>query len=73
MLERIFDRFYQVDPSRPGGEKHGAGLGLSIAREIVQAHGGRMGVRSEVGQGATFAVTLPLSPKADSALTSRKK
>ncbi|MFZ5879408.1 MAG: sensor histidine kinase, partial [Chloroflexota bacterium] len=41
-LERIFDRFYQADPSRPGGEKHGAGLGLSIASEIVQAHGGRI-------------------------------
>ncbi len=72
-LERVFDRFYQADPSRPGGEKHGAGLGLSIAHEIVQAHGGRIGVRSEVGRGTTFTVTLPLSSEAAPPLIRRKK
>jgi signal transduction histidine kinase len=56
----IFDRFYQADPARKGGEKHGAGLGLAIAREIVQAHGGRIGVRSRLGEGTTFEVALPL-------------
>ena len=72
-LKCIFDRFYQVDPSRPGGEKHGAGLGLSIAHEIVQAHGGRNGVRSQVGQGTTFELTLPLSQAAATTLIRRKK
>ncbi|NTU56132.1 MAG: HAMP domain-containing histidine kinase, partial [Anaerolineales bacterium] len=44
-LPRLFDRFYQADPSRAGGERHGAGLGLAIVKEIVEAHGGRIGVR----------------------------
>jgi len=59
-LPRLFDRFYQVDESRAGGEKHGAGLGLAIAKEIIQAHGGRIGVRSQSGQGTTFTINLPL-------------
>ena len=60
-LPRLFDRLYQVDSSRAGGEKHGAGLGLAIAQEIVQAHGGKIGVRSLVGQGTTFVIRLPLA------------
>ena len=59
----IFDRFYQADPSRKGGEKHGAGLGLAIASEIVQAHGGRISVRSWLGEGTSFDVFLPLTRK----------
>ena len=59
-LPHLFDRFYQVDPSRAGGEKHGAGLGLAIVKEIVEAHGGKIGVRSQVGQGTTFVIHLPL-------------
>jgi signal transduction histidine kinase len=50
----IFDRFYRV----PGQTKRGVGLGLSIAREIVIAHGGRVGVRSEPGQGSEFFFIL---------------
>jgi signal transduction histidine kinase len=59
-LAHIFDRFYQADPARKGGEKHGAGLGLAIAHEIVQAHGGRINVRSGLGEGTSFDVFLPL-------------
>ena len=60
-LPHLFDRFYQVDKSRAGGEGHGTGLGLAIVKEIVQAHGGRIGVRSEAGQGTTFMINLPLT------------
>jgi len=59
----IFERFYQADPARRGGEKHGAGLGLAIAHEIVQAHGGRISVRSKLGEGTSFDVFLPLTRK----------
>jgi two-component system sensor histidine kinase ResE len=62
-LPRLFDRFYQVDTSRAGGEGHGAGLGLAIVKEIVEAHGGRISVRSELGHGTTFVIHLPLTPK----------
>jgi two-component system sensor histidine kinase ResE len=61
VLPRIFDRFYQVDPSRSGGKKLGTGLGLAIVQEIVQAHSGRITVRSQPGQGSTFIVHLPLA------------
>ena len=62
-LSRLFDRFYQVDASRAGGDKHGAGLGLAIVKEIVQAHGGRIIVRSQVEHGTTFVINLPLARK----------
>lgn len=51
---RIFDRFFRV----PSQTRKGAGLGLSIAREIILAHGGRIGVKSAPGQGAEFFVVL---------------
>lgn len=51
---RIFDRFFRV----PGQTKTGAGLGLSIAREIIVAHGGRVGVQSVPGQGSEFFFVL---------------
>lgn len=59
-IPHIFDRFYQVDSSRAGGAKRGAGLGLAIAQEIVTAHGGRISVRSAEGRGTAFIVHLPL-------------
>ena len=55
-LPRIFDRFYRVDTARSAG---GAGLGLAIAQQITQAHGGRLEVRSTPGVGSTFSVCLP--------------
>ncbi|HNK63495.1 MAG TPA: HAMP domain-containing sensor histidine kinase [Anaerolineales bacterium] len=68
----IFQRFYQADPARGGGERHGAGLGLAIAHEIVFAHGGRISVQSRIGQGTTMEVVLPLIP-ADATKKVRKK
>ena len=59
-LPHIFDRFYQADSARAGGRHHGAGLGLAIVHEIVAAHGGRISVRSALGQGTAFIVHLPL-------------
>ncbi|MFM8427993.1 MAG: sensor histidine kinase, partial [Chloroflexota bacterium] len=61
-IPHIFQRFYQADPARKGGETHGAGLGLAIAHEIIAAHGGRISVRSRVGAGTTMEVILPLAP-----------
>ena len=58
-LAHIFDRFVQV----PGGPSGGAGLGLSIAKRIVDAHGGRLTVHSEPGRGTTFTFTVPRAPQ----------
>jgi two-component system, OmpR family, sensor kinase len=57
-LPHIFDRFYRADRSRTH-ESGGSGLGLAISREIIEAHGGRLEVESEVGQGSRFSVALP--------------
>lgn len=58
--DRIFERFVQV----PGATQGGAGLGLSIAQNIVKAHGGQMDVTSEVGVGSTFRFTLAVDKTA---------
>ncbi len=60
-LSRVFERFYQVDKAR--GPQRGLGLGLAISREIVTAHGGRIGVTSPgEGYGTTFTLWLPHTP-----------
>jgi NtrC-family two-component system sensor histidine kinase KinB len=56
-LPHIFDKFVQV-PDAPTG---GAGLGLTISKSIVEAHGGQISVQSQVGRGTTFTLTLPLA------------
>ncbi len=62
-LERVFERFEQVDAS-DNREKGGTGLGLAITRSIVERHGGRIEVVSQLGAGSTFTVTLPGPPPA---------
>jgi signal transduction histidine kinase len=61
--ERVWEAFYQAPGvETQSGSSIGLGLGLSICRTIVERHGGRVGVESAVGQGATFWFTLPLAP-----------
>ena len=57
---RVFDRFYQVDDS-PRRAHEGAGIGLALARELVDLHGGTLALRSVEGAGSTFIVRLPLA------------
>jgi two-component system NtrC family sensor kinase len=58
-LSRIFDPFFTTKP-----EGKGVGLGLAVSYGIVEAHGGDIEVRSTVGEGTTFTVSLPLVPPA---------
>ena len=59
-LPKLFRRFTQLDPGIRSGS--GAGLGLSISKSIVDAHGGRIGVESDLGKGSTFWFVLPAQP-----------
>jgi len=59
-LPMIFERFYRVDKSRARATG-GSGLGLTIAKRLVEAHGGTIKVESQVGQGSTFMFTIPIT------------
>ena len=61
-LGRLFERFYVVDKSR-SRKLGGSGLGLSIVKHIVQLHNGEVKVKSEIGNGSTFTIILPLEKK----------
>src|SRR5262249_48955090 len=58
-LSRVFDAFHQADEGR---EQVGVGLGLYIVKRLLERLGGRISVTSEIGQGTTFRVWLPISP-----------
>ncbi len=65
LLERVFERFFRVDPARTRNSGGGSGLGLTISRAIVEAHGGRVWADSAGhGRGARFVVRLPTIPTA---------
>ena len=70
VLPHIFDRFYRADTSRTSGDKKGYGLGLSLAKKIVELHNGELTVTSAPHQATTFVVLLPIPGKAKSPHTS---
>jgi len=63
-LPRLFERFYRVDPAR-SQKDGGTGIGLAIARSVVEAHGGRIRAESELGKGSVFTFELPVAPAAE--------
>jgi len=60
-IEDIFDRFYQVGEKAVLGATAGVGLGLSLAKELIELHNGKINVESQIGVGTTFCVELPIN------------
>jgi signal transduction histidine kinase len=66
-LPLVWDRLYRADPAR---SPRGLGLGLSLVKAIVQAHGGHVSASSAIGGGSVFTVTLPTAPPQDPPISS---
>lgn len=58
-IDKIFDRFYQVDGSHTG-EQEGTGIGLALTKELIELHKGKIDVESKEGEGSTFTISIPL-------------
>lgn len=71
-LPRVFERYYRADDGRVRAAR-GAGLGLSISRDIVRAHGGELTVESRLGEGSTFTMALPVQTEEDSDAEARDR
>ena len=63
-LSHIFERFFRGDASRSKNDSDGYGLGLAIAKRIIDMHSGTIGVKSSKGKGTTVVVEIPLSKRA---------
>ena len=61
-IEHLFERFYRVEKSRTS-DAGGTGLGLAIAKELVEAHGGRISIQSRLNEGTTVRIELPFVGK----------
>ncbi len=72
-VPHVFDRFYQVDKSRQREKGDGAGLGLTITKGIVDAHGGRLWVDSQEGVGTTFSTWFPALSPDSTTITARRR
>jgi two-component system sensor histidine kinase ResE len=72
-LERIFERFYKVNGSRKGEDVPGTGLGLAIAQQIIEAHQGTISVRSTLGEGTVFEVTMPVVQSDDATVLQQRE
>ncbi len=72
-LPHVFDRFYQVDKSRQREKRDGTGLGLAITKGIVDAHGGKLWVESQEGQGTTFSTWFPALASDSTTIVARRR